>query len=434
MPVWKESEALELKSSFAEWREIVVSLAAFSNKSGGTVIVGLNDDGEPTGLLVGGTTLEDIANKVRQHTDPVLYPSINVKTHGPGEIVEITVPASDNKPVFAFDRAYIRVGRANQKMSNEAVRSLIKRYAMPAFDEQEMPVKATAVAWDTMLLEQFGVPAKDPLAALKKQGLIKASRPLNATYLCFCREPQRSPNAIVKVARFKGRDMAVFIDMKDINTSIVRAVDEVIDFIKRHTGMAVEISGKARRSERWEYPLEALREAVVNAVVHRDYTDPGTVQIRIFDDRLEVWSPGLLPKELSVKHLPRESRSIPRNRTIARIFHALHLIESWGSGFQRIVDACERNANPAPLFEEKAGAFVITVLPQKKGGVTGGVTGGVNRLLSFIQDNPGKRTVEIAKALGVPSKTLEKWLDRLKKERRVEFKGAPKTGGYFVKE
>jgi len=446
--VWKESETLELKSSFAEWREIIVSLAAFSNKSGGTVIVGLSDEGEPTGLSVGGTTLEDIANKIRQHTDPILYPSINVKTHGPGEIVEIAIPGSDNKPVFAFDRAYIRVGRANQKMSNEAVRALIKRYALPAFDEQEMPVNATAVMWNRAVLKQFGITGKDPLPALKKQALLKNGHPLNAAYLCFCETPGLASNAMVKVARFKGRDMAVFIDMKDIRTALVPAVDETIDFIKRHIGMEVEITGKARRTERWEYPLDALREGVINAVVHRDYTDPGTVQIRIFDDRLEIWSPGLLPKELSVKNLPRESRSIPRNKTIARIFHAIRLIENWGSGFQRIAAACEGNGNPAPVFEEKAGAFVITIHPKVNGGVNGTLTGtskgtltgkstgilteGRRSVYELIMRKPGIQAKDIQAASSIPIDTLNKHLRYLIEKKFIERRGAKKTGGYFV--
>jgi ATP-dependent DNA helicase RecG len=112
---FKESEKLELKSSFSEWKEIVASLSAFANKKGGRVIIGLNDDGQPLGKEFGKGVIEDIANKIKQNTDPILYPSINVETFGPGEIVEISVKESDNKPVFAFERAYTRVGKNNAK-------------------------------------------------------------------------------------------------------------------------------------------------------------------------------------------------------------------------------------------------------------------------------------------------------------------------------
>ncbi len=100
----KESEKIELKSSFSEWREAIVSLCAFANKKGGKVVIGMNDDGVASGIQVGKNTIEDFANKIKNNTDPILYPSINVKTFGLGEIVEIEVSESDNKPVFAFDR------------------------------------------------------------------------------------------------------------------------------------------------------------------------------------------------------------------------------------------------------------------------------------------------------------------------------------------
>ena len=97
----------------------------------------------------------------------------------------------------------------------------------------------------------------------------------------------------------------------------------------------------------------------MNAIVHRDYTDPGNIQIRIFDDRLEIWSPGLLPKELNIKSLLADNRSIPRNRGLAKIFHDIGFIEGWGTGFQRMVEGCAMNGNPKPELKEMTGAFVV---------------------------------------------------------------------------
>jgi hypothetical protein len=130
--MYRESEILEKKSSFAAWKEIIISLSAFTNKKGGKVIVGLDDQGNPTGLNIGKNALEEMANKIKMHTDPILYPSINVKTFGPGEIVELEIPESDNKPVFAFEKAYVRVGKTNQKLSATEIRDLVKRYTLSA--------------------------------------------------------------------------------------------------------------------------------------------------------------------------------------------------------------------------------------------------------------------------------------------------------------
>ncbi|MBN1662032.1 MAG: putative DNA binding domain-containing protein [Deltaproteobacteria bacterium] len=448
--MYRESETIEKKSSFSAWKEIVVSLTAFANKKGGKVVVGLDERGNPTGLSIGKDALEDLANKIKMHTDPVLYPSINVKTFGPGEIVEIEIPESDNKPVFAFEKAYVRVGKANQKLSATEIRDLVKRYTLPDYDQRVLARNVKALHLDTAAIRRLNETAfrfgKIPESRiLEKLAVLKKGQLTNAGYLCFTKENNLLPNAVIKCARFKGKTMVRFLDMKDFKGNLIVAVGDVLAFIRRHISMGVGIGAKPVRKERWDYPLEALREAVVNAIVHRDYTDPGNIQVRIFDDRLEIWSPGLLPKELNIKSLFSENRSIPRNRSLAGIFHDVGLIEGWGTGFQRMLDGCAVNGNPRPELKEMAGAFVVKFIrrPDVEGtsgginegiseGISGGVNEGINQLWEFIRKNPGKRVVEISAALNIPAKTIERWLKKLKEQGRIIFTGSRKTGGYFV--
>lgn len=188
-----------------------------------------------------------------------------------------------------------------------------------------------------------------------------------------------------------------------------------------------------------------LREAVVNAIVHRDYTDPGNIQIRIFDDRLEIWSPGLLPKELNIRNLLSENRSIPRNRALAKIFHDIGFIEGWGTGFQRMVEACIANGNPKPELKEMTGAFVVKFARRPagegkggginggvNGGISGGITEGIKRLADYIKNAPGRNVAEITAALDIPQRTVERWLKKLKGEGEIVFIGSRKTGGYHA--
>ena len=448
--MYRESETLEKKSSFAAWKEIIISLSAFANKKGGKVVVGLDDQGNPTGLSIGKDTLEEMANKIKMHTDPILYPSINVKTFGPGEIVELEIPESDNKPVFAFEKAYVRVGKANQKLSATEIRDLVKRYTLPDFDQRTLAQDFKTLDLDIAAIRRlnetvfhFGkIPER---RIIEKLMVLRKGKLTNAGYLCFTKENDLIPSAVIKGARFKGKTMVRFLDMKDFKGNLIVAVDEVLDFIQRHISMGVGIGAKAARDEKWDYPLEALREAVVNAIVHRDYTDPGNIQIRIFDDRLEIWSPGLLPKELNIKNLLAENRSIPRNRGLAKIFHDIGFIEGWGTGFQRMVEGCAINGNPKPELKEMTGAFVVKFIrrPASEGkdgginegtseGLNGSVNEGINRLLEFIRKNPGKRVVEIAAALNIPSKTIERWIKKLREQGMIAFIGSRKTGGYFV--
>ena len=169
-------------------------------------------------------------------------------------------------------------------------------------------------------------------------------------------------------------------------------------------------------------------QAVINALVHRDYTDAGNIQVRLFDNRLEIWSPGLLPKEIKVDKLLTESRSIPRNRKLAFLFYHHRLIENWGTGFIRMDAHCKLNGNPQPLFEEKSGAFVITFLKQA---LNEGINEGINRLISLIHEMPGYRGSYLAKKMNIPYKTLERWVAILKEQGKIEYRGSKKTGGYF---
>jgi ATP-dependent DNA helicase RecG len=124
--------------------------------------------------------------------------------------------------------------------------------------------------------------------------------------------------------------------------------------------MAAEIvPTQIERVERWEYPLEALREAIINAACHRDYQDSGHIQIRIFDDRLEVWNPGLLPPEITLADLSRSHNSRPRNHRIARAFFLIGYIEHWGTGTLRMIQLCKEAEVPEPEFAEISGCFVV---------------------------------------------------------------------------
>lgn len=214
-----ESESLELKATFNEWREVIISLVAFANRRGGKVIVGVSDKGEIVSSTFGKNTIEDFVNKVKNHTDPTLYPSVTEKTFGPGQIVEILVTESDTKPVFAFNQAYIRVGKTNQKLSNSELRELIKRYTLTDFDNHVFPKKLSLADFDTILLKSF--PGFNRLKLT------------NADYLCFIKVNSNFPNAIVKLGRFKGKTMADFIDSRNVDTNLINAVDENCNLLKR---------------------------------------------------------------------------------------------------------------------------------------------------------------------------------------------------------
>jgi len=143
--------------------------------------------------------------------------------------------------------------------------------------------------------------------------------------------------------------------------TIVEQIDEAMDFIKKNINVRFEITGKPQREEIWDYPLDALREAVVNAVCHRDYSDNSDIQIKIYDDRFYIWNPGGLPYGITVDDLYKPGHpSKPRNKLIAQIFYDMGIIEKYGSGAQRMITACKEAGLPEPKFEECFGGFSVT--------------------------------------------------------------------------
>lgn len=145
-----------------------------------------------------------------------------------------------------------------------------------------------------------------------------------------------------------------------VETDLINQVDEVMKFITRHISVRYEFDGRPKRKEVWEYPLEALREAVINAIVHRDYPAPSNVQVEIYDDRVEIWNPGRLLPGITIEDLyKKEHRSIIRNKLIAQVFYDIGYIEKYGSGTMKIIDLCKQNGLPSPEFKEVSGGFSV---------------------------------------------------------------------------
>jgi len=171
----------------------------------------------------------------------------------------------------------------------------------------------------------------------------------------------------VKCVRFKGTDVTgTMIDMKSINSNLIDQVVETEKFIFDHISMSAWIeSEKVERQEKWEYPPKAIRETLVNAIVHRDYRISSKVQVRIFDDRLEFWNPGVLPRGWTVETLKQKHESNPYNPLIARVFFWIKYIEEIGTGTNKIIQWCKEWELPEPDFEHTGTSFMVTLRKSK---------------------------------------------------------------------
>ena len=279
-----ESETVEFKPSLSQMNKIMESISAFSNTKGGIVIIGVSDKSEVLGVDIGKKTIESLANKIKQSTDPKVYPSIHVE--------EIRNIALETSKVYWDERICERGDL--EDIDKEKVRWFLRRakYERRLELDPETPVRE----------------------ALEKLELLREGKLTNAAILLFGENPQSFfIQSETRCARFKGTKPLEFIDMKVFGGNIIDQREDALEFVKEHIKLHAEIKG-TEREEKWEYPIEAIREAITNAICHRNYETASNVQIRIFDDRIEIWGCGLLPEPLTPEDLKREHKSILTNK------------------------------------------------------------------------------------------------------------------------
>ncbi|MBN2576956.1 MAG: hypothetical protein JXP73_20505 [Deltaproteobacteria bacterium] len=208
--------------------------------------------------------------------------------------------------------------------------------------------------------ESFGSKRKLKLGDLRTLGMLTLDHgrlvPTVGGLLLFGKDwLGKFPDAYLRAGCFAGTDKTTIVDSTDITSCFPAAVDEALAFDKRSTRRSIGVGG-ARNAETWEYPLVAVREAVVNAMVHADYGQRGwPLRLAVFRDRIQIDNPGGLPAGLAISDI-RQGVSKLRNRVLGRVFHALGLIEQWGSGIQRMTNACLQPACPNPSWKRSAPA------------------------------------------------------------------------------
>jgi len=372
-----EGQHLEFKESVAELDRVIQTLTAFANTNsdGGCVLIGVGDKGKVKGVIIGKETIKQIADKISAHTDPVLYPKIEVVKESQDKgIIVITIDGSPNKPHLAFGRAYKRVSSTTTQMTrDEYERLLLERHKDKFQFDCQLCEGATLEDIDEKKLRWFLRKAKaernldiDPATpikeALERLKFLKEERLTNAAILLFGNDPQRFFLQVrIRCARFKGIKGLDFIDMKVMDGTIPDLREKAMKFIMNHIKHAVFFDAN-RRYDRWEYPLRALEEVLTNSLAHRDYLSNAEIQLSVYDDRIEVWNPGELPKPLTPQDLKKKHKSIPRNKLLADKLFLIKYIEQWGRGTNRVMEEMEANNLPEPEFQNLSGGFEVTLI------------------------------------------------------------------------
>ncbi len=366
-----ETGSVEFKESLSLKDETGEEVSAFSNSKGGRILIGIKDNKEVIGLQIGKKTLEDLANYIKTHTDNHVFPKISVEEIEGKKIVVIGVKESGEKPVFFKGRAYMRVGNSAHKLSASEIRKMAKETGDKIYWDSKPCENATLEDIDENKMQWFLREARKQrglkipedvfvVDALKTLNLLKNGKLTNACMLLFSKEPKFLQSE-VKCIRFSGNEpVKPYIDFQTIEGNVFDMVDKAEDFILRNIRKAIWlVPGQVQREEKYEYPPDALREAIINAVVHRDYESPSKVQVRIFDTSIEVWNPGILPSDITIEDLKKEHRSIPRNPLLFKQMFWVKYVEDVGGGTLDMVRQCREWGILEPEFKIVTGAFVV---------------------------------------------------------------------------
>lgn len=366
-----ESETLEFKEGFGE--EALESICAFANTSGGDIFIGVSDAGDLKGIMVGKRTLEDWANDIKISLAPKTLPRIrtipNLTLQNQKSIVVITVDQNLTAVVSYKGKFYRRVGKTNQMMSGAEIAQKLLATTQISWDAVSdsrakiSDLDETAFSRLLVLLKQHNrrpVGSGSLESILEKLGLLDGSNISRAAVLLLGKEPQKFyPTAFIKLGRF--RSPTQITDEIELSGNLLDQLERSIEWLRLRLETKFEIKDRSTRKTSWEYPLDAVREAIANAICHRDYNEDGSTLIKLFPNHIEFWNPGSLLAPLQIDDLKKEHRSIQRNRKIAEIFFNCGFVERWGTGTLRMAESLASEHYPPPDFQSTSqNSFKVT--------------------------------------------------------------------------
>ena len=430
-----EGLRIEFKSSFDN--KVIETLVAFANTSGGSVLIGISDDRKISGITTNHESVQNWLNEVKNKTTPAVAPFAEYVDYKDKVVVALTVPESPVKPVSMRSKYFKRVANSNHLMNTDEIASEYLRTINSSWDYYADPEHGV----DSLSLDKVRVFMRriehhtgnlliiDPLEFLAKLEIVRRNQLTFGGFLLFARNYCLISD--LQAGRFKGE--STIIDSLSLNTDLFSEVDEVLNFIKKHLMVEYIFNGEPQRTEKFDYPVDAIREIIVNMIVHRDYRESSGSVIKMFDDRIEFFNPGRLTSGITVQDLLSGNYvSQCRNKLIARAFKEAGLTERYGSGINRILNICKNHGIVPPVFEEIFNGFRV-ILYKKKANVTEDVTVNVTvkrveALLEIIRKNPSVTVNEMARRMKVNRRTILRDLERLKLEGKISRTGSDKYG------
>lgn len=445
-----EKQNIEWK---AVWKDDYLAwICGFANAQGGTLLVGVNDNGDVIGLSNAKKLMEDLPNKIRDAMGVIV--NINLHEQDGKEYIEIEVPPY---PVAISCKGayYYRSGSTNQKLSGPELESFILKRRGVNWESLPMP-QLSLDDIDDSVVKYFKEKA-DKKGRLDKESLSESKTELidklylrnngsltNAAVLLFSEKPERwFLGAYIKVGYFETDADLIYQD--EVHGSLLQQVDKALDLIYfKYLKAKISYEG-IQRIERYPIPEAALREALLNAVVHKDYSAGIPIQISVYEDKLYIANVGHLPETWTLENLISKHASRPYNPNIAHAFYLAGFIESWGRGIEKIFDACREDHVPTPEYTIHPGDIMIKftapegrIIHTKQGRVTEKVTEKVTEaerhILELLLEDPAYSQSVMAERLSVSRKTISLRIKSLKEKGIITRVGSDTKGHWVINE
>ncbi len=435
---YEESPILELKEQInADFKKEIV---AFANTDGGEIYVGVAKDGSLVGVENAEAEMERIGNMIRDGIRPDLtaYTSIERVEEAGKSLIRVSVSRGLKRPYHLTDKGlkpsgvFVRHGVSSVPAADEAIRQMIKESDGTAFDKaRSIDQELTFAYAETVFREchiAFDEAHKRTLGLLDTDGYYT-----NAALLL-----SDQCGHIIRSAVYEGSGKSKFKTRREFSGSILKQLDDTFSFLSLNNNLRASFDG-LRRLDYADYPEEALREALLNAVVHRDYDYSGSIIINIYEDRMEFISLGGLVKGLTVEDI-KGGVSQPRNPVIANVFYRLELIESYGTGIQKMLESYA-GSGFEPKFAPAPASFVVTLPNRNARNGRNAEKSQTNeldasreeRVLRLLAERGSICRADVEQLLGCSSFPANKVLNLLLDQQKIVKTGAARRTRYLAK-
>ena len=432
--MFKESIHLELKKEYV--KDILKTVIAFANTSGGKIYIGIDDDGKVLGVQKLDTDILKLSNSIRDSIKPdiTLFTSILVEKIDGKDVIVVDVQKGASSPYYLTDKGirpsgvYVRQGASSVPATDAAILKMIRDTDGDNFEE----LRSLNQNLDFVFLKKEFEDANIKLehSQMRTFNIIDEDGLYTNLGLLLS---EQCPHTI-KAAVFEGSTKEIFKDRFEFSGSLLKQMKDVYSFLNRYNRTNSEITGLKRTDTR-EYPEIALREALLNSIVHKEYSYSSSTLISVFDDKIEIVTIGGLTKGLSEDDIML-GVSILRNRNLANIFYRLKLIEAYGTGIPKIIESYNEY-NVKPKIEISSNAFKITLpntLKEKSSSkLEKNLSDKEYLIVNMLKENEYIKRTDIEKNLSISSSMAIKLLRNMVDNSIIEKLGKGKNVIYRLK-